>query len=99
MAISKLDAVASPLALLGARALHADALMRAPRFEHAGGGLTEHLDADARVLAAGDRVRPTDHFPLAALVHESVSDPKLHRKDLGEGRCRLTLLLGARPRH
>jgi hypothetical protein len=39
----------------------------------------------------------TDHFPLAGLVGEAITDSKLHRKDLAG--CWLVLLLGPRSRH
>src|SRR6266566_3965334 len=96
----KLEVGASSLALLGARALHADALVRAPDPDLGATGLAHPLNADAGVLPAGRRVRSAHHFPVAGLVGESVADLKLHRQDatLG-GRCWLALLLGSRPSH
>jgi len=69
-------------ALLGSRAFHADALVRAPGPHLHAAGLADPLDANTRALAARRRVGPTDDFPLSALVGEAIADVELHRQDL-----------------
>src|SRR5206468_12126828 len=58
-------------------------------------GLADSLDAHARVLATGRRIRPTDDFPLSRLVDKAIPDLELHRQDAAR-RWRRRLLLGLR---
>jgi len=69
------------MAPLSSRSLHTDSLVCAPRPQLAGLGRANPLDANACVLAATNRVRSPDHFPLPTFVRQSVADLKLHGKD------------------
>jgi len=77
-----LSIVLSRLVGLGRRSCNADPLMRAPHADRHDAWVVGSLNADADRLAAGRRVGTREHLPLAALVHQSVSDPKLCREDL-----------------
>jgi hypothetical protein len=72
------------LALLGVRALHADPLVRAPRPDLGGVGLSDLLDARVDVLPAVRR--EADDLPLAGLIGEAVAELKVHREDTRLGR-------------
>jgi hypothetical protein len=67
------------------RSSHADTRLRAPHSDRDDVRPVDPLNASADGLAAARRVGASENLPLAALVHQTVADPKLHRKDLGEG--------------
>src|SRR5262249_47411178 len=73
---------------------HADVLVRAPGPHLGDVGLVDAPDADMRDLPHVRRIRVADHLILTGLIGETVADLKLHREDLGIGRClRCALLL------
>ena len=92
--------IASSLARLVGRTLHADALGSVPISYLPTGGLINSLDARVDDPSACCRVRLPDDLPFARLVGEAVAHPKLHREDLGAGRyLRFTLPLRTRFGH
>ena len=74
-------AATSSRALLGARSLHADALVRAPDANLMDVRLSDEFDPGASNLARGGRVGSVNDPPLAALVGEAVADAEIHRED------------------
>src|SRR5215470_3321982 len=57
------------------RALHTDALMRAPRPKHRDVGIIDSPHADVNVLPRIRGVGPTDDLVLACLVGQPIADP------------------------
>jgi len=71
--------------------------MRAPDPDLGDIGLADLPNANAGVLPGVRRVRSADDLRLAGLVRKAIADAKVHREDLGVGRCFwLALLLGLR---
>jgi hypothetical protein len=92
--------VASSRALLGGRALHADAFESVPTSYLPTGGLVDSLDARVDDPSARCAVRRGDDFPLPRLVNEPVANLKLRRQDAAPGRrCWFALLLWSRSSH
>jgi len=98
-------------ALLGARPLHADLLVRSPRPDLCHSGLVYSLEPHLSILPTRCGEWMADDFPFASLVCDAVSNPKLHGKDTSgpvwqgwrhTGKLRLRglglLLLGAQDR-
>src|SRR5215471_9156888 len=74
-------AVASSLAFLSARSLHADAPVRVPDANLMEVRLPNELNSNASGLAGCARVWPPNDPPLAALVRKSVPGLKIHRQN------------------
>ena len=68
------------------RSLHADFLVCAPRPQLVGLGRANPLDANACVLAATNRVRSPDHFPLTSLIGNAIPYLELHGEDTNGAR-------------
>jgi hypothetical protein len=85
-AVTVYGAVASSRALLGARPHHANALGSVPTSYLPTGGLVDSLDARVDDPVARCGIWRADDYPLPALIGEAVTDPKLHREDLGVAR-------------
>jgi len=70
-----------PISSLALFALHPDTLMGAPAADLGHAGLVHRLDAHVGGLAAGCRVRTSDHLPFAALIGEPITELEIHGQD------------------
>src|SRR4029434_1712447 len=74
-------------ALLGARPLHADLLVRSPRPDLCHSGLVYSLEPHLSILPTRCGEWMADDFPFASLVCDAVSNPKLHGRDTSGAGC------------
>ena len=70
----------APLALVGSRAMDADALMGVSAADLGHPRLLERFDAHMDRLTAAGRVGTPDDLPFAALIRQPISELKIHRQ-------------------